>query len=450
MNKNVRFEQSKENWVNRSLAAVWHPCTQMKHHESFPLIAITKGKGAWLFDEKGTPLLDCISSWWTNLFGHSNPLINKAILAQLEKIEHVMLAGFTHPPVVELSEKLSALTNNQLGHVFYASDGASAVEIALKMSHHFWQLNNKPEKKKFVCLQNGYHGETIGALAVTDVAIFREAYGSLLQEVFTVPSPDARKAGPGQSAADVARQCAQELEQLFKQEHQNISAIIVEPLIQCAGQMAMYSPEYLRLVRQLCDQYQIHLIADEIAVGCGRTGKFFACEHADIWPDFLTISKGISGGYLPLSLCLTSDGIYQAFYRDETKHGFLHSHSYTGNPLACAAALACLDIFETENVLEKNIGRSQDLANAFAWAKTDPRIEHWRQQGMILAFDVKNKSLKNPNTFAREMFSKSLDEGVLIRPIGNTIYVMPPYVLSTEETLQMGKGVKSALEQVVI
>ena len=223
MNKNVRFEQSKENWVNRSLAAVWHPCTQMKHHESFPLIAITKGKGAWLFDEKGTPLLDCISSWWTNLFGHSNPLINKAILAQLEKIEHVMLAGFTHPPVVELSEKLSALTNNQLGHVFYASDGASAVEIALKMSHHFWQLNNKPEKKKFVCLQNGYHGETIGALAVTDVAIFREAYGSLLQEVFTVPSPDARKAGPGQSAADVARQCAQELEQLFKQEHQNIS-----------------------------------------------------------------------------------------------------------------------------------------------------------------------------------------------------------------------------------
>lgn len=450
MNKNVHFEQSKENWVNRSLAAVWHPCTQMKHHESFPLIAITKGKGAWLFDEKGTPLLDCISSWWTNLFGHSNPLINKAILAQLEKIEHVMLAGFTHPPVVELSEKLSALTNHQLGHVFYASDGASAVEIALKMSHHFWQLNNKPEKKKFVCLQNGYHGETIGALAVTDVAIFREAYGSLLQEVFTVPSPDARKAGPGQTAADVARQCAQELEQLFKQEHQNISAIIVEPLIQCAGQMAMYSPEYLRLVRQLCDQYQIHLIADEIAVGCGRTGKFFACEHADIWPDFLTLSKGISGGYLPLSLCLTNDGIYQAFYRDETKHGFLHSHSYTGNPLACAAALACLDIFETENVLEKNLGRSQDLANAFAWAKTDPRIEHWRQQGMILAFDVKNESLKNPNTFAREMFSKSLDEGVLIRPIGNTIYVMPPYVLSTEETLQMGKSVKSALEQVLI
>ena len=450
MNKNVHFEQSKGNWVNRSLTAVWHPCTQMKHHESFPLIAITKGKGAWLYDEKGTPLLDCISSWWTNLFGHSNPRINEAIHAQLEKIEHVMLAGFTHPPVVELSEKLSALTNHQLGHVFYASDGASAVEIALKMSHHFWQLNNKPQKKKFVCLQNGYHGETMGALAVTDVAIFREAYGSLLQDVFTASSPDARKAQPGQTAADVARQCAQELEQLFEQEHQNISAIIIEPLIQCAGQMAMYSPEYLRLVRRLCDQYQIHLIADEIAVGCGRTGKFFACEHAGIWPDFLTLSKGISGGYLPLSLCLTTDDIFRAFYRDETKHGFLHSHSYTGNPLACAAALACLDIFETENVLEKNIERSQDLAKAFAWAKIHPSIEHWRQQGMILAFDVKNECLKNPNTFAREMFSKSLDEGILIRPIGNTVYVMPPYVLSTEETLQMGKAVKSALEQVLI
>jgi len=449
MNKNVRLEQSKENWVNRSLTAVWHPCTQMKHHESFPLIAITKGKGAWLYDEKGTPLLDCISSWWTNLFGHSNPRINEAIHAQLEKIEHVMLAGFTHPPVVELSEKLSALTNHQLGHVFYASDGASAVEIALKMSHHFWQLNNKPQKKKFVCLQNGYHGETMGALAVTDVAIFREAYGSLLQDVFTASSPDARKAQPGQTAADVARQCAQELEQLFEQEHQNISAIIIEPLIQCAGQMAMYSLEYLRLVRRLCDQYQIHLIADEIAVGCGRTGKFFACEHAEIWPDFLTLSKGISGGYLPLSLSMTTEAIYRAFYRDQTSQGFLHSHSYTGNPLACAAALAALTIFESDQVLEKNIERAHDLAHAFRWAKEDSRLEHWRQQGMILAFDVKSSVLKNPSSFAREMFSASLSEGILIRPISNTIYVMPPYILTASQTQNMAEAVQRALTQVL-
>ncbi|MBU3625208.1 adenosylmethionine--8-amino-7-oxononanoate transaminase [Polynucleobacter sp. JS-Safj-400b-B2] len=433
--------------VDRSLAAVWHPCTQMKQHESFPLVAITKGKGAWLYDENGKALLDSISSWWTNLFGHSNPRINQAITAQLEKIEHVMLAGFTHQPVVELSEKLSTLTNHHLGHVFYASDGASAVEIALKMSHHYWQLNGKPQKKKFVCLQNGYHGETLGALAVTDVAIFREAYGSLLQEVFTITSPDARKAKAGENAEDVAKHAAKQLEELLTREHHNIAAIIVEPLVQCAGQMAMHSPEYVRLARELCDRYEVHLIADEIAVGCGRSGKFFACEHAGVWPDFLTLSKGISGGYLPLSLCLTTDRIYQAFYGDQTQQGFLHSHSYTGNPLACAAALACLEIFETDKVLEKNIERSHDLAAAFMWAKVDSRIEHWRQQGMILAFDIKLESLKNPKTFARTMFANSLDEGVLIRPIGNTIYVMPPYILSPAETMQLGKAVQVALEK---
>jgi adenosylmethionine-8-amino-7-oxononanoate aminotransferase len=422
----------------------------MKQHESFPLIAISKGKGAWLYDEQGNALLDCISSWWTNLFGHSNPRINKAITEQLEKIEHVMLAGFTHTPVVELSEKLSALTNGNLGHVFYASDGASAVEIALKMSHHFWQLHGKEQKKKFVCLENGYHGETLGALAVTDVAIFREAYGSLLQDVYTVDSPDTRKAKTGESAEDVAKNAADKLQRLLEKEHQHIAAIIVEPLVQCAGQMAMYSPLYLQLVRGLCDRYQVHLIADEIAVGCGRTGKFFACEHAEIWPDFLTLSKGISGGYLPLSLCMTTENIYRTFYSDQTRHGFLHSHSYTGNPLACAAALACLEIFETENILEKNQERAKELASAFAWAKTDVRIEHWRQQGMILAFDVKNEFIKNPSSFAREMFSNSVAQGVLIRPIGNTVYVMPPYILSAKETMQMASSVESALNKTLL
>jgi len=445
----VISELNQATLVDRSLAAVWHPCTQMKHHESFPLVAITKGKGAWLYDEQGNAFLDCISSWWTNLFGHSNPKINQAITQQLESIEHVMLAGFTHPPVVALSEKLAALTKGNLGHIFYASDGASAVEIALKMSHHYWQLNAKPQKKKFVCLENGYHGETLGALAVTDVAIFRKAYGSLLQDVYTVSSPDARKANNNQSEEDVAIEAAQVLEQLFIKEHENIAAIIVEPLVQCAGQMAMYSPEYLRLVRNLCDRYQIHLIADEIAVGCGRSGKFFACEHAGIWPDFLTLSKGISGGYLPLSLCMTTDTIYRTFYSDQTQHGFLHSHSYTGNPLACAAALACLEIFETEKVLENNITRSRDLANAFAWAKSDSRIEHWRQQGMILAFDIKPSVLKNAQAFPREMFAISLDEGVLIRPIANTVYVMPPYVLSSEEAEQMGQAVQRTFNRVL-
>ena len=271
----------------------------------------------------------------------------------------------------------------------------------------------------------------------------------MLQDVYTAPSPDSRKAKSNESSDDVARQAAKELEQLFEKDHQQIAAIIVEPLVQCAGQMAMYSPEYLRLVRALCDRYEIHLIADEIAVGCGRSGTFFACEQAQIWPDFLTLSKGISGGYLPLSLCMTSEKIYTAFYSDQTRQGFLHSHSYTGNPLACSAALACLDLFETEQVLEKNQARAEDLANAFAWAKTDPRIEHWRQQGMILAFDIKQEYLQNPITFPRQMFSESINEGLLIRPIANTVYVMPPYILSTEEAAQMGKAVARALDKVL-
>ena len=442
-------ESNQTSLANRSLDAVWHPCTQMKHHESLPLVAITHGKGAYLFDEQGNKLLDCISSWWTNLFGHSNPLINQAISSQLEKIEHVMLAGFTHPPVVELSEKLSALTLGHLGHVFFASDGASAVEVSLKMSHHYWRLQNKPQKKKFVCVENGYHGETLGALAITDVAIFREAYGSLLQDVFTVPSPDARKAQEDQTSEDVAKQAAKKLELLLETEHHQIAAVIVEPLVQCAGQMAMHSPEYLKQVRDLCDRFNVHLIADEIAVGCGRTGKFFACEHAGIWPDFLTLSKGISGGYLPLSLSMTTDKIYHAFYGDKVQQAFLHSHSYTGNPLACAAALACLKIFETESVLEKNLERSADLAKAFAWAKEDGRVTHWRQQGMILAFDIQSQYLETHPSFVREMFAASLAEGMLIRPIGNTIYVMPPYILSAEQALQMGTSVQRALNRVI-
>lgn len=421
----------------------------MKHHEQMPLVTITRGKGAWLYDEAGNPILDCISSWWTNLFGHSNPFINQRIRDQLEKIEHVMLAGFTHQPVIELSERLSALTGHRLGHAFYASDGASAVEIALKMSHHYWQLSGKPEKTRFVCLRNSYHGETLGALAVTDVPLFRTAYGSLLSDVFTIMSPDSRQAQDGESATEVALRAAHELEMLLQREHQHIAALILEPLVQCAGQMVMHPPIYLQRARALCDRYGIHLIADEIAVGCGRTGTFFACEHADIWPDFITLSKGISGGYLPLSLCLTSDSIYQAFYSDDTAQGFLHSHSYTGNPLACAAALACLDLFESEHVLERNLQRAQDLASAFAWTAADDRIEHQRQQGMILAFDVQHKALSSHKTFARAVFTRGIKEGVLVRPIGSTVYVMPPYILNTDESMEMGKRIQRVVEDVL-
>ena len=435
---------SNTDLLQRSLKAVWHPCTQMKQHETeLPLIPIARGKGAWLYDFDGKRYLDGISSWWVNLFGHSNPRINAALREQLETLEHVILAGCTHQPVVELSERLSALTGGTLGHCFYASDGASATEIALKMSFHSWRNRGRDKKQNFLCLEGSYHGETVGALAVTDVAIFKDAYAPLIRPAATVPTPDARQAQDGETAADVARRAAAALERHLEQHHESIAALIVEPLIQCASGMAMYDPEYLRLARTLCDRYEVHLICDEIAVGCGRTGTFFAHEQAGIRPDFLCLSKGISGGYLPLSIVLTTDTVYGAFYDDATSRGFLHSHSYTGNALACRAALATLDIFEQDNVLVANQARSAEIATAFAPLADHPQVRHLRQRGMILAFDV---DTTDPD-FSRRFYRAALDREALIRPIGNTVYVMPPYIISNEEIAFLGQASAGALAE---
>ncbi|MDB5799297.1 MAG: bioA [Rhodocyclales bacterium] len=426
--------------LSRSLAAVWHPCTQMKQHESTPLIAIARGEGPWLYDTDDKRYLDAVSSWWVNLFGHCNPHINQRLREQLEKLEHVMLAGFTHEPVVALSEKLSALTGGVLGHAFYASDGASATEIALKMSLHYWRNLGRPDKNRFVCLEGSYHGETVGALAVTDIPLFRDAYAPLVRTADTVPSPDWRRASEGESPADVARRAAHALEAWLEANHKHTAALIIEPLVQCATGMAMYDAEYLRQARALCDRYEVHLIADEIAVGCGRTGSFFACEQAGIWPDFMCLSKGISGGYLPLSLVLSRDAIYQAFYADEVSRGFLHSHSYTGNPLACTAALATLELFERDNVIAANRERAAWLAEAIRPIALHEKVRHVRQSGMIVAFDV-----EADRGFSRRFAQAALNRSVLLRPIGNTVYWMPPYVLDHTEIAMLGEQTLTAL-----
>ena len=434
---------SNTDLLQRSLAAVWHPCTQMKQHQGdLPLIPIARGQGAWLYDFDGKRYLDGISSWWVNLFGHCNPCINAALREQLDTLEHVMLAGFTQQPVVELSERLSALTGGTLGHCFYASDGASATEIALKISFHSWRNRGYEKKRDFLCLAGSYHGETVGALAVTDVAIFRDAYAPLVRPAATVPTPDARQAKDGETAIDVARRAAEALEAHLATHHESIAALIVEPLIQCAGGMVMYDPEYLRLARALCDRYEVHLICDEIAVGCGRTGTFFAHEQAGIRPDFLCLSKGISGGYLPLSVVLTSDAIYETFYDDATAKGFLHSHSYTGNALACRAALATLDIFAADKVLEQNKQRAESLATALAPLAKHPQVRHLRQRGMILAFDVATDDAK----FSRRFYRAALDREALIRPLGTTVYVMPPYIVSDDEIAHLGNALAGALD----
>ena len=415
--------------LERSRKAVWHPCTQMKAHERFPLIPIERGKGVWLYDFDGRRYLDAVSSWWVNVLGHAHPRINAALREQLERLEHVMLAGFTHEPVVRLSETLGALTGGRLGHCFYASDGASAVEIALKMSFHYWRNTGRPEKRGYVALSGGYHGETLGALAVTDVPLFRDAYAPLLRQSATVPSPDWRNAEPGESAVEYAVRRASDLENYFHEHHEETAALILEPLVQCAAGMAMYHPEYLRRARELCERYEVHFIADEIAVGCGRTGTFLACEQASVLPDFLCLSKGLSGGYLPLSVVLTTERVYQAFYDDDVARGFLHSHSYTGNPLACRAALAALSILEEERVLEANRAKSFALTQKSKMIASHPRVRHFRNTGMIWAFEVETED----PAFARRFHAAALERELLLRPLGRTVYFMPPYVITPDE-----------------
>jgi len=427
--------------LQRSLQAVWHPCTQMKHHERYPLVPIARGEGAWLFDTEGKAYLDAVSSWWVNLFGHNQPVIKEAIKVQLDQLEHVMLAGFTHEPVVALSEKLSALTG--LGHAFYGSDGASATEIALKMSFHYWRNIGQPQKTKFISLQNSYHGETLGALSVTDVAIFKDTYAPLILQSAQMPSPDSRLAEIGESEEAYALRCAEALEHYVAQHHAELAALIIEPLVQGAAGMGMYHPVYLRRAREVCSRYQVHVIADEIAVGFGRTGTLFASEQAggkvsDI-ADFICLSKGITGGYLPLSVVLTTDVVYQAFYHDQTVKGFLHSHSYTGNPLACAAALATLTLFETRDVLSDNRLTAQQLWAAVA--QYDLPLSHVRQRGMITAFEVDTHNAQ----FARDCYAAALKHGLLLRPIGNTVYWMPPYCLTAADIAHLVNTTRAAI-----
>ncbi|MEY3995836.1 MAG: hypothetical protein RL344_179 [Pseudomonadota bacterium] len=413
--------------IERSMRYVWHPCTQMKRHEHQPLIAIAKANGVWLYDFEGRRYLDGISSWWVNLFGHNHPAIQAALTDQLGQMHHIMLAGLTHQPVVDLSEKLAHITG--LGHAFYGSDGASATEVALKMSAHYWRNQGLPNKNNFVGLTGGYHGETVGALAVTDIQLFRESYAPLVRLADTVPSPDMRCAATNESSIEVAHRAAAALEVWLIQHHATTAAFILEPMVQCAAGMVFFDAEYLRLSRALCTRYKVHLIVDEIATGFGRTGKLFAHQHANILPDFICLSKGLTGGTLPLSVVLTTDEIYQAFYHDDVARGFLHSHSYTGNPLACRAALATLDLFESNNVLLNNIIHASQLNTVFSVLNQHPKVKHARHLGMIWAWDIDTDKLH----FAARYYANALKQGVLLRPIGHTLYFMPPYTISLDE-----------------
>ena len=452
LNGNRPYMSLNDHWMQRDLNVLWHPCTQMKDHEQLALVPIKRGEGVWLEDFDGKRYLDAVSSWWVNVFGHANPRINQRIKDQVDQLEHVILAGFSHAPVIELSERLVDMTPAGLDRVFYADNGSSCIEVALKMSFHYWLNVGKPAKKRFVTLSNSYHGETIAAMSVGDVGLFTDTYKALLLDTIKVPSPDCYFRPDGMSWEAHSRAMFAHMEQTLAEHGHEVAAVIVEPLIQGAGGMRMYHPIYLKLLREACDRYGVHLIHDEIAVGFGRTGTLFACEQAGITPDFMCLSKGLTAGYLPLSVVLTTDNVYNAFYDDyETLKAFLHSHSYTGNPIGCAVALATLDIFRDDNVIESNRRLSTCMAESVAHLADHPNVGDIRQHGMTLAIEmVKDKASKTPFAWQERrgirVYQHALTRQALLRPLGNVVYFMPPYVITEEQIRHLAQVATEGIE----
>jgi adenosylmethionine---8-amino-7-oxononanoate aminotransferase len=437
--------------VRRDLAVLWHPCTQMHDHEALPPVPVRAAEGVWLEDFEGRRYLDAISSWWVNLFGHRHPRIVAALNEQLERLDHVLLAGFTHEPAVALAEALLAVAPPGFARVFYGDNGSSAIEIALKMSFHYWRNAGRGDKRRFIALRGGYHGETLGALGVTDVPLYRETYAPLLAEPVFVDSPDAWGAEPGESAERCASRRFADMELALERHAHECCAVVVEPLVQCAGGMRMYHPTYLAKLRDACDRHGVHLVADEIAVGFGRTGTLFACEQAAVSPDFLCLSKGLTGGTLPLSAVLTTQRVYDAFYAEyAAQRAFLHSHSYTGNALACAAANATLALFRDEPVIARNATLAQVLARELGAFRDLPHVADVRQCGMIAAVELaRDGDRRTPFAWqerrGRHVYRHGLAHGVLLRPLGDVVYFMPPYAITPDEIALMARVARDGI-----
>ena len=449
-----------EEWRDRDLSVLWHPCTQMREHpHTLPLVPIARGEGVWLIGHDGTRYLDAVSSWWTNLFGHAEPRIGAAIAAQAGALEQVMLAGFTHAPAVELAERLLAVAPRQPGRtplskVFYADNGSAGVEVALKMAFHWFHNRGEHRRTKFIALENGYHGETLGALAVGDIPLYRRVYAPLLAEALFAPSPDAYLAQPGESPAECAARAADALAALLDRHAGEVCAVIVEPRVQCAGGMRMHHPDYLTRVRELCDASGAFLIADEIAVGFGRTGTLFASEQSGVMPDLLCLSKGLTGGFMPLAAVLATQAIYDGFLDDSRERAFLHSHSYTGNPLACAAALASLAVFRDDDILARNRTTARAMATLAEPLAAHRHVADVRQAGMVLAFELTRDGDKaTPFPAAARVglkaYRAALARGVVLRPLGDVLYWMPPYCVDEEHLQLLADVTRHAIEDAI-
>ncbi len=455
-------DHDADHWRARDLDVLWHPCTQMREHpHALPLLPVAYGEGAWLVGHDGQRTLDAVSSWWTNIHGHAEPRIAEAIGRQARTLEQVILAGFSHAPAVELAERLLAVAPRQpdrapLAKVFYADNGSAGVEVALKMAFHWYRnRGDEPNRTKFVALTNSYHGETVGALSVGDIPLYRRVYAPLLLDVLFAPSPDAFGARTPADAAQRAEDAADALARLLDEHPGEVCALILEPRLQCAGGMRMHDPVYLRRVRDLCDVHGVFLIADEIATGFGRTGTLFAFEQAGVMPDLMCVSKGLTGGFLPLAAVLATQQIYDGFLDDSRERAFLHSHSYSGNPLACAAALASLDILEGDDVIARNRVTSQkmgELASSFA---ANPLVAEVRQAGMVVAIELHPEPENRDDGHAVEiagrrglrMYRTALDHGVLLRPLGDVLYWMPPYCVDDAQIAQIADATDACLKE---
>lgn len=424
----------------RDLKYIWHPCSQMKDYETLPPIVIDRGEGVFLYGKDGKRYLDVVSSWWCNLLGHCHPKVNAAIKRQLDRLEHVIFANFTHEPAIALCERLSRIVPKGLAKYNFSDNGSAAVECALKMAFQYQYQTGHPEKKKFMCFTDGYHGETIGALSVGTMDLYAKIYRPMLMDTVRVPAPDCYRCPYAKTRETCACECFERAEQAFCAHAAETAAMIVEPLLQGSAGMRMYPALYLKKLRALCDAYGVLLIADEIATGFGRTGKMFAFDHAGVSPDIMCVSKGLTGGYLPMAVTVTTDRVYDAFYADYAEgKAFMHSHTYSGNPLGCAAALAVQDVLEQDRVLPSAARRAPVLRESLVRALADhPNVGEIRTLGLINAIElVADKKRKEDFPANRrvgyEIYKKALGRGLLLRPLGKVLYFNPPLVIDEEE-----------------
>jgi len=439
----------------RDFHNIWHPCTQMKDHVEVPPLLVDRAEGIYLYDREGNRYMDVIASWWVNLFGHNHPRINQAIKDQLDKMAHVMFAGVTHQPAIDLAEKLIQASSPELTKVFFSDNGSTSVEVALKMSLQYWLQTGQTQKTKFIYLKGGYHGETLGALSVCGMNLFRDKFEKVLLQNLEVEGPDCMHCPFGLKRESCKAECFGPMEQALEKNRDSIAGVILEPLVQGAAGMKMYPPVYLKKLEDACKESDIHVIYDEVAVGFGRTGSLFVSESLGLNPTFLCLSKGITSGYLPLAATLTTDEIYQAFYGEyESFKLFIHSHSYSANPLACAAANATLDLLAESGFMGSLKPKIESIHDQGKTLSDMPWCGEFRQTGMIAAIElVRNQETKEPfpveQRIGYQVFLEGLKRKLYLRPLGNVVYFIPPLVIKPSQIETMMNAAHESIAAVL-